>query len=551
MPSIQCEVHGSSFVLGDRELALYEKLQIPLPRRSPRERRRQRLVRRNDRKLHRRNCDSSGKFLISMYPAETPFPVIEKDIWWGDSWDAKSYGRPFDFSRSFFSQFAELQSVVPRPALNILNCENSDFVNQCGFSKNCYLTFNTDFSESCYYTSNVLNSRDCVDVYNVDHCELCYECVDCRNCYGSSYLVNCSNCFDSMLLRNCIGCRNCFGSVNLRNKEYYFFNRKVSRDEYERLVASWWSGSSARLNELLETFFATLPEQILPHAELVRCEEVVGDHLRDCRHVHESFDTSACEDTFNCTVLSDARDVADYDIGGYGAERCIQVMGSGKNIYDCYYCSNLWVGVQNTYYSDIMQNVQHCFGCVGMRNAKFCVLNQQYSEAEYFELRDRIVAHMKRTGEWGQYFPEDLSPFAYNHSTAAEVEPMTKEEAGVRGFRWFDDAASSTPPDDTLFLADSIHDVDESIVESTQFCHHTGKAFRFQRAEVRFYQRMNLPLPRYCPEERHRRRLRARNPYQLWKRDCAVCGTEVFTSFSPDRPQRIACKPCYEREVVH
>ena len=32
---------------------------------------------------------------------------------------------------------------------------------------------------------------------------------------------------------------NCFGSVNLRNKNYYFFNEKLSKEEYEKKLQEY------------------------------------------------------------------------------------------------------------------------------------------------------------------------------------------------------------------------------------------------------------------------------------------------------------------------
>ena len=35
---------------------------------------------------------------------------------------------------------------------------------------------------------------------------------------------------------------------------------------------------------------------------------------------------------------------------------------------------------------------------------------------------------MKSTGEWGEFFPHEMSPFGYNETVAQEYFPMTEDE---------------------------------------------------------------------------------------------------------------------------
>ena len=111
----------------------------------------------------------------------------------------------------------------------------------------------------CYW---VQENKDCIDCSGIRASELLYECIDCLNCYGSSNLQNSENCRDSHFLKNCIGCSNCFGSANLRNKQYYFFNKPLSKAVYAEKI------KSLKLNEYSERekhkkavydFFKTIP----------------------------------------------------------------------------------------------------------------------------------------------------------------------------------------------------------------------------------------------------------------------------------------------------
>ena len=85
------------------------------------------------------------------------------------------------------------------------------------------------------------------------------------------------------------------------------------------------------------------------------------------------------------------------------------------------------------------------FGCVGLRSTNYCILNKQYSKEEYKTMIPKVIAHMNempytdskgKTYTYGEFFPAELSPFAYNESLAQEYYPLDKataEEQGIAG----------------------------------------------------------------------------------------------------------------------
>ena len=77
-------------------------LHILPPTRCPACRLKRRLLFRNQIFVCLRPSSTTGKTIFSMYGPEAPFPVIERETWWSDAWDPLAYGRPFDFSRTFF-----------------------------------------------------------------------------------------------------------------------------------------------------------------------------------------------------------------------------------------------------------------------------------------------------------------------------------------------------------------------------------------------------------------------------------------------------------------
>src|SRR5437879_1597317 len=102
-----CRTCKGDFVIEPDDFSYYEKIGVPAPSACPVCRQRQRMVFRNFKTLYKKNSDVSGAPVISMYSPEAPYKVYTHDEWWSDSLDPTAYGRPFDFNRPFFEQFAE------------------------------------------------------------------------------------------------------------------------------------------------------------------------------------------------------------------------------------------------------------------------------------------------------------------------------------------------------------------------------------------------------------------------------------------------------------
>ena len=67
--------------------------------------------------------------------------------------------------------------------------------------------------------------------------------------------------------------------------------------------------------------------------------------------------------------------------------------------------------------------------------------------------------------KYGEFFPSELSPFAYNESIAQEYFPLTKEEALAKGFTWQDSEARNYKIDiGNGDLPDNIKDVSDDIL---------------------------------------------------------------------------------------
>lgn len=159
---------------------------------------------------------------------------------------------------------------------------------------------------------------------------------------------------------------------------------------------------------------------------------------------------------------------------------------------------------------------------------------------------------MKKTGEWGQFLPKNMSCFSYPETTAHDYYPMTKEEAVRQGFNWMD-VPEHKPEADKIVradeLPDNIADVPDDIVNWAIECEHSKRLFKITPQELKFYRNNHISVPHLHSEERHDFRKMFRNPKKLYDGKCQKCDTPIQTTYSPDRPEKVYCEACYLKEV--
>ena len=98
-------------------------------------------------------------------------------------------------------------------------------------------------------------------------------------------------------------------------------------------------------------------------------------------------------------------------------------------------------------------------------------------------------------------------------------------------------------------IPDDIVDVTDDITKHILLCEVTGKPYKIIPQELQFYRNMGIPIPRKCPDQRHKERMALRNRQHVWDRQCAKCRKPIATSYSPERPEIVWCESCYLKEV--
>jgi len=550
-----CRHCSTSFPITDKDLEFYEKISptfngkkyiIPTPTLCPDCRQQRRLSFRNERKLYKRKCDATGRDIISMYSPDKPFKVYHQDYWWSDAWDPMDYGQDFDFERGFFEQFGELIGEVPKIHLSVFDMKNSDYTNQSSSLKNCYLLTNSADSNNCYYWAWLYHSAESVDSLKIWQSENCYQCIDCKNCYNLSYSQNCLDCRDSEYLEDCINCSHCFGCEKINGKQYWIFNKPYDTKAYfEKIEEIKQKKSDSKRN-----WHARIRKNI----NQVNVENSIGNYLYDSKNCLFSFDIFNSEEVKYSSDLTYTQDVMDISFFGIHLNNALDSAIIWINASNIGFSCDCWSDVNNLLYCfNCVNGTKNCFWCIGLRNKSYCILNKQYAKDEYEELVPKIIEHMQKTGEWGEFFPSSLSPFGYNETVAQEYYPFSRDVALQHLYNWSDYEAPFPKVEKIIpasKLPDDITKIPDDILNWAIECEVTKRPFRIIKQELEFYRKHNLSIPRRHPDQRHLDRMALRNPRKLFERKCDKCGKDMITTYAPDRPEKVYCEECYNREIL-
>lgn len=558
-----CQNCKRDFSIEPDDLSFYEKIKVPLPTFCPECRSQRRNAWWNVFSLYSRQCDFCKKSVISLYAPNSGITIYCNKCWWSDKWDPKSFGADYDFYKPFFTQYKELIQKVPH--ISIINDDgiaslNCEYTQDWWFSKNCYMAFSGSCVENVMYSFFIFSGKDIVDCMNIrSKNEWLYECTIIRNSYQLKYSQFCTACIDSQFLHDCIDCSDCFMCAGLRNKKYFFQNNEYSKEEYEKILESYkldtFSGVEKAQKEFDE-FILKCPRR---HLGIIRSVNSTGEFISNCKNTKNCFVAKDCENCRYCDFVSEDKDSRDLVMSGDSSEcyEGVAVDNSQLNLFGIFSVKS-----QDVRYTQHCHNCKHVFGCVGLRDASYCIFNKQYSKEEYEELVPKIMEHMDampyedKIGNkyrYGEFYPIELSPFGYNETNAIENFLLTKNEAKDKGFNWQDNTQITTGKETLLpeNIPDSIDEVGDFILGEVLACIDCKRNYRIVSSEFAFYKKMRIPIPRRCFYCRHGIRLKRRNPFKLWHRKCAKegCENEFETSYSPQKPEIVYCEKCYQKEL--
>jgi hypothetical protein len=575
-----CQNCKQNFIIESDDFVFYVKMGVPAPTWCPFCRFVRKMTFINERSLYKRECANCKSSIISMYNPESLFPVMCVKCYLSDDWEAIDYGMDYNFSAPFFKQFKLLKDKVPSRTLdqNERNGGGTEYSNFCYTSKDAYLSFNVTSSENIKYSKYVLKkNKNSMDSLIFADSDRCYEVVSGRRNFNSSFLVESDQCVESSFLYDCSNCVNCCLSTNLRNKSYVFLNQQLSREDYLKAVKGLCLDTYSGQKKAKEVFEEIYKKAFHKFAKVRNGVNIVGDFIENSKNLYHCYGVTDAENLknvfFSMNVAKDSQDL----IFTGREEECYEVAYGGRGMNRVILSISSGSGSRNLFYTDNCKGCTDCFGCVNLKNKQHCILNKQYTKEEYEELLPKIKQHMNempyvdkvgRVYTYGEFFPTELSPFDYNETVAFEENPLTKEEIFAQGYTWREmETKSHTATIKSSELPDSIGDVTDEICKEVIECPNGGdpltrctSAFKIIPDELSFYKQMQLPLPRFCPNCRYHLRMKWRNQFRFYKRECMCdllnhahagkCEVEFETSYAPDRPEIVYCEKCYQQEVI-
>jgi len=559
----QCQNCKNKFTIKPDDFSFYEKIKVPPPTFCPECRAQRRFIWRNERTLYKRLCSLCKKEFIFIYDKDTPFPVFCRECYLSDKWDPKSFGFEYDKSIPFFTQIKKLLDTVPRMGIWNVGCKNSEYTNQSYYNKNAYLSFALRDCEDVAYLAYAKDDRQVLDSLYIFSSEQCYEAINVEKSYNSSHIQECEGMIDSQYAFSCRNCQNVFGAINLRSASNNFFGEQLTKEEYLSKVNKLKLDKRSVREKIKQKFKEIKSKSIVRTTQQIKCTNCVGDHLLNAKDCYMVFDGSNLENVRYSSWVFNSKDI--HDTFGMGGSELIYEAISPEDVRNCRFIF-LTDTSHDCEYTVFCQSSSNLFGCVGVRNGEYMILNRIYAKEEYKNIIEQIkkdmfaLPYVDKKGieyRYGEFFPVELCFVAYNESILKEYYPRTEDEARNLGFKWKEDIHRAYTP--TLLpenIPDSINDVSDTITDEIIGCSHNGKckhqcttAFRVIKDELVFYRKHKIPVPILCPNCRHSERIESRNPRKLWDRNCQKCKISIKTSYAPDRPEIVYCEKCYQQEV--
>ena len=553
-----CKQCGLNFDILEGDIVLLKMLRVPPPTLCPQCRMQRRLAWRMVLipVFYKKQCNAPGhdEKVITFYSQKIPVRVYDDKYYMSDAWDPLEFGRAYTSGLTFFEQMKSVIYDVPHQTLQRdLASVNCEYTISGKDSKNCYFVAVPWKAENAYYGYLIFYSRNCIDNAEIDYSEQCYGCVYAVRCYNCQNCIEVDDCLDSFYLYDSRNSSNCFMSSNLRNAKYVFRNQQLSKNVYEQKIKEINFGSRLVREELWKEFEALMESAIHRNVFSNNVQNSVGDMIENCRNCYMAFrSTGAASDNARYIwSFLDAKDVMDI----YGTTNSERLYDGAANVScrDVKFSLMIRTGVEMEYCIEC-SSCEYCFGCVGLKEKKYCIFNKQYKPDQYWKLVDQIKTEMLARGEYGEFFPIAMSPHPYADSSAQMIYPLTKEEIVSRGWRWEEpDEEKSDLSKFVVLSADQVPDdsstIDNGILDRVLLCQRTVKPFRITKFELEFYRANHIPLPILHPVERLKDLLKYRRPFFLYDSVCTSCASAIKTIYDPSRKLNVYCETCYKAAI--
>jgi hypothetical protein len=230
-----------------------------------------------------------------------------------------------------------------------------------------------------------------------------------------------------------------------------------------------------------------------------------------------------------------------------------EVSGNNSGVFGGFQIKHSsWSDGRYSEYLDNCVEVEYCFGCVGLRKKKYCILNKQYTKEEYEILKNKIIKDMEVAGEYGKFLPYSMGLCDYNFSTGIIYFPLVdKNEIINKGGYWSEEDLSSDDGMPSSQLPDSISETEENISSQALICPESKYRFNISQTEYEFHKRKNFALPRIHFDLRIMKRIKKMAVIKSYPYNCFYCQKHIDAYYPPEwNYQKIACEECYKQNIA-
>ena len=544
-----CAVLGTKWMMDEGEIAMYRTYNVPPSKYAPDTR--MKLIMGNFVVFdvwYNKHADTGAPIITNTHPA-TGIRVLPDEEWFQQ--DFTSHAINLDLETPFFDQLYRLRVSVPLAAsYNYVSAENSIAFISLGDQDSYFVLASK--SKRCCYAMNAHDAEDSAELatvrmirssYHLAHCERMYECCFAQESY---------DCLKSDFLFDCRNCENCFGATNKRNEKYVWMNEQLSKEEWEKRRAevdlSTWSG-----RQTWEASFRDLMKQaVWPENFNIQVENVTGDYVTKSHNIVDGYFVWEGSHDLDHTAFAygTASEHCSYVTGLFSSSRCYYGIGTGDSS-DVRFSLSITSRCHEVEYSNSCYDCEYCFGCFGLQKKKYCILNKQYTEEEYWQRVDALKCAMLDRGEYGDLPSLKFSTQRWETSGAPIVYGATKEECMKLGALDFEPGADGAEgPAVDASLVNSIDEIpdraDESLAGKPFLDPVSGRRFAYLKPELKLHEKLGVAPPRMHPTRRINE-LYAEMNYAVFEDiPCVKCAKPIRVAKNRHYPDRlIYCKECY------
>ncbi|MFH1253722.1 MAG: hypothetical protein V1664_05360 [Candidatus Uhrbacteria bacterium] len=548
-----CVLTGEKWQMTDEEISWYKKFNVPPSKVSPQTRWWLTAGWFTSFQWWWNKHAETGKPLLSFIHPATGLKILPDKEWFDR--DFTDRGLMFDLQKSFFEQLRQLQLSVPiRAEQNEKEPENS-------IARFSFGDVNSYFNMGCRSRNSLFNIWT-FDVEDSAETDICSSIKNSFNIGYSQRIYNCKfvrtsfDCLDSAFLFDCRNCQFCFGATNKRNAKYIFFNQQLTKDEYEKQVTKIDFSCRSMIDEYLKKFFDLMNSTtIWPENFNEQTENSTGEFLNKVRNIKFGFSNiNGAHDLFWVNYANGDCFDSTFCSGLVDSNRCFYSTNIVKstNVKFSYHCGTS----QNLEYCLDCYNCENCFGCAGLNRKKFCLLNKQYTEEEYWRLVDELKTKMLEGGEYGEFFPLSMATSYFPDSGAVLYFGAPKEIGVKLGALDFEpesfgavgeELSDVSKMKDASLVPDNIDDFDESQWLGIPLWDAAWKRrFAFIKPEIDFYRKNRLGPPRQHFIARMQKLILEANVGKFAEQKCHQCQKIILVAENPTyKNRKIYCHECY------